>query len=66
MKVLGSILLFLIADCHCKDVIRHKRQTPPLSHSVINKSENGSLNLDPEIERMINKHYLTEFFQELT
>ena len=28
--------------------------------------EYSSLNLDPEIERMINKAYLSEFFEELT
>ena len=67
MKGLGSVLVLclLLSIGRSKDHHRHWRQVP-LSHSVINKSDNGSLNLDPEIERKINHAYLTEFFEELT
>ena len=67
MKVLGSTLVLCLSlSCsYSFEVHRPKRQLP-LSHSVINQGENVSITRDPEIERMINKHYLTEFFEELT
>ena len=58
-------LCLLLSSSLGKDHHRHWRQLPQ-SHSVINKSDNGTTTLDPDIERMINKAYLSEFFEELT